>query len=117
MTALEAWQPRPTLAIIQRPVLLGYGVRLTGPVLHRMQRTAEVRSLTDAELERGGKRIRRERRRRARALLLGALELRWALLQADPMCHGSLWRYGTPNDIPRGWAQIHRVKARAKRHY
>lgn len=106
------------LAIIQRPVLLGYGVRLTGPVLHRMQRTAEVRSLSETELQRGGgKRIRRERRRRARALLLGALELRWAMLQADPSQWRALLRFGTPNDIPRGWRQIMRVKARAKRRY
>lgn len=107
-----------TLAIIQRRVFLGFGVRLKGPVLHRMQRTAEVRSLSDAELERGGgKRIRRERRRRARALLLGALELQWAILRAHPSQKAGLLRYGTPNDIPRGWDQIRRVKARAKRRY
>lgn len=107
-----------SLAIIQRPVLLGYGVRLGGPVLHRMQRTAEVRSLTDAELESGGgRRIRRERLRRARALLLGALELQWAILRADPSQKEGLLRFGTPNDIPRGWGQIRRVKARAKRRY
>jgi hypothetical protein len=43
----------------------------------------------------GSRRMRLERRR-ARALLLGALMLRRALLQAFPSCHSSLWLYGVP---------------------
>lgn len=55
--------------------------------------------LTDAELAAagpGGRWLRRERERRARKLLLGALELRAALLRSLPMCHSSLWLYGVP---------------------
>lgn len=45
--------------------------------------------------ETGHRRWRLERRR-ARALLLGALKLRAALLEAIPACASSLWLYGVP---------------------
>jgi len=60
------------------------------------------RGVTCAELDAagsGGRWIRAERLRRARGLLLGALELRAALLEASPACASSLWLYG----IPYGW--------------
>lgn len=58
------------------------------------------RYVTCAELAaagHGGRWIRQERRRRARALLLGALELRSALLVAFCSTHSSLWLYGRPD--------------------
>lgn len=57
------------------------------------------RGVTCAELDAagpGGRWIRQERRRRARALLLGALVLRKALLQSFANCASSLWLYGVP---------------------
>lgn len=53
--------------------------------------------LRDAVIEAAtpARRARLERRR-ARALLLGALRLRIALLEAIPECASSLWLYGVP---------------------
>lgn len=78
----------------------------------------KVRWLSARELEAagpGGKRLRRERRRRARALLLGALELRFALLRALPEFRDGLVFYGVPalSGIERGGAHIERVVKRA----
>lgn len=56
-------------------------------------------SVTNAALEAlgpGGRAIRAERLRRARGLLLGALELRAALIECMPTQREWLWRWGIP---------------------
>ena len=117
LTSTHTRTPSPQLAIIDAPRRIFGDARVP---FGRMLRGVELRALSAAELARagsGGRWLRRERRRRARALLLGALELRWALLQAFPACHSSLWLYGLPlgHGIARGGSHVARVRARAFR--
>lgn len=77
---LHSSKPPGHLAIIERP---WYWRRRRGVTC------AELAAAGD-----GGRWIRAERRRRARALLLGALELRAALLECWPTARSSLWLHG-----------------------
>jgi len=105
------------LALIERPTYI-FG---NGRTPHqRMLRGVELRALSRGELAAagpGGRWLRRERRRRARALLLGALELRWNTLQCYPECIPSLWKYGLPvgGGFTRGSAHVSAVRRQAFR--
>lgn len=114
-----ASKPAGHLAIIERPTAIW------GPSwlpMGRIHRGVELRALTAAELAAagpGGRWLRRERRRRARALLLGALELRWSLLQCFPSCRSSLWSFGVPfgGGFSRGSRHIHELRKKAFRRW